>query len=130
MPSNYSVQIEYFAESHFIKLFKKKHKHHWDNTFESIKEGLERIDVLLKTDKAETICDAGDIKIIKTQFRIDGSKESAKTSGNRCIVAWHIAEQRVSVLLIYSKTDIAPRSETAAWKRLVRDNYPQYEHFL
>lgn len=130
MPSNCSVQIESFAESHFVKLFKKKYKDHWDRTLESVKEGLERIDILLATDKAETICDAGTIKIIKTKFRIDGSKESAKTSGNRCIVAWHVERQHVSVLLVYSKTDIISRVETATWKKLVKDNYPEYKHIL
>ena len=130
MPSNNSVEIEQFAESHFVKLFAKKYKQHWDRTLRSMLDGLERIELLLQLDKAETICDADDIKIIKTQFRIDGTKESAKSSGNRCIVAWHVERQHVSVLLVYSKTNITSHGETAAWKKLVRDNYPEYKHLL
>lgn len=130
MPSNNSVEIEQFAESHFVKTFAKKHKQHWDRTLRSMLDGLERIELLLQTEKAETICDAGDIRIIKTQFRMDGTKESAKTSGNRCIVAWHVEKQQVSVLLVYGKTDITARGETAAWKKLVKDNYPEYKHLL
>ena len=130
MPSNHTVTIEDFAERHFVKLFKKKHSAHWDRTLESIIDGLERIDVLLSTDKAETICDAGNIKIIKTQFRIDGSKESAKTSGNRCIVAWHTDKQKVSVLLVYGKTDIASSNETATWKKIIKENYSEYREIL
>jgi hypothetical protein len=88
MHGNYSVQIEGFAERHFIKSFEKKYKVRWDFTLRAIIAELERIDTLLLTSRAETICDAGDIKIVKTKFRVVGTKESAKTSGNRCIVAW------------------------------------------
>lgn len=130
MPGNNSVQIEKFAESHYIKLFAKKYKQFWDVTLEAIVSGLERIDTLLETDKATVICDVDGIQIIKTEFRVVGTKESAKTSGTRCIVAWQVEKQQVSVLLVYGKTDIAPRNETAAWKKLVKDNYPEYREML
>jgi len=130
MPTNNSVEIEPFAASHFVKSFEKKYKQHWNTTLLSIIDGLERIEFLLQTNRAETICIAGEIKIIKTQFRIDGTKESAKSSGNRCIVAWHTDKQKVAVLLVYCKTDIVGRNETAAWKSLVRKNYVQYSHVI
>ena len=130
MPSNISVELEQFAESHYVKTFEKKHKQHWDRTLRSICDGLERIEQLLQFDKAETICDAGTIKIIKTKFRIDGTKESAKTSGNRCIVAWHVDIIKVRILLVYGKTDIVSKNETAAWKRLVKENYPEYKNLI
>jgi len=130
MPSNNSVEIEPFAANHFVKSFEKKHKQHWNTTFLSIIDGLKRIEFLLQTNRAETISVAGEIIIIKTQFRIDGTKESAKSSGNRCIVAWHTDNQKVAVLLVYCKTDIVGRNETAAWKSLVRKNYVQYSHVI
>ncbi len=130
MPGNNSVLIEQFADSHFVKTFAKKHKQHWDVTLDAIVAGLERIDTLLETDKATMICDVDGVQIIKTEFRVVGTKESAKTSGNRCIVAWHVEKQQVSVLLVYGKTDITSRGETAAWKKLVKDNYPEYKHLL
>ena len=131
MESNYSVQIEGFAERHFIKSFEKKHKNHWDVTLRAIIAELERIDNLLLTDKADTIIDAGNIKIIKTEFKIAGSNESAKTSGNRCIVAWNTKERIVSVLLVYGKTDITSKNkETDEWKRMIKDSYPQYYNIL
>ncbi|MEK7136448.1 MAG: hypothetical protein AAB821_02560 [Patescibacteria group bacterium] len=91
---------------------------------------LERIDTLLLTSRAETICDAGDIKIVKTKFRVAGTKESAKISGNRCIVAWHTDKQFVVVLLVYAKTDITGDKETAQWKKIVKENYPAYRALL
>jgi predicted secreted hydrolase len=128
MDSNYSVQIEEFAEKHFIKSFKKKYNSGWDVTLRAILFQLERIDNFLQTDKANTIIDGGDIKIIKTEFKIAVSKESAKTSGNRCIVAWHIKERFVSILLVYNKTDLTSKNnETDEWKNLVKDNYPKYK---
>ncbi|OGD67530.1 hypothetical protein A2442_04165 [Candidatus Campbellbacteria bacterium RIFOXYC2_FULL_35_25] len=130
MEINYSVQIEEFAERHFIKKFKKKYNSQWDVTLKSIIFELERIDNLLKTDRAEIITD-GDIKIIKTEFRIAKSKESAKTSGNRCIVAWGKDGGSVSILLVYNKTDITSKNkETEEWKKIIKNNYSEYKHLF
>lgn len=127
MEVNYSVRIEEYAERHFIKSFKKKYNSQWDITLKAIIFEFERIDNLLKTDRAEIISD-GDIKMIKTKFRIVKSKESAKTSGNRCIIAWHKKEGFVSILLVYGKTDLSSdNKETDQWKRIIKDNYFQYK---
>src|SRR5680860_1176314 len=101
MEINYSVQIEGFAERHFIKKFQKKYKKYWEITLLAITAEFERIDNLLFTDKAYTIIDSNNIKIIKTEFSVAGTKESAKKSGNRCIVAWHEKDKIVYVLLVY-----------------------------
>jgi hypothetical protein len=130
MQSNYSVQIEDFAQRHFIKSFEKKYKGHWDITLQAIFAALERIDMLLLTDRAETIHDGGEIKIIKTKFKVVKSKESATTSGNRCIVAWHKEAHFVSILLVYGKTDLGGGNETVNWKNLVRGNYNQYSKMV
>ena len=130
MQGNFSVQIEPFAERHFIKSFEKKYKIKWSLTIQYISEELARIDNLLLTSRAETIVDTKNIKIIKTQFRVVGTQESAKTSGNRCIVALNIIRQTVSVLLVYSKTDIKGKNETAEWKTLIRDNYDEYKQII
>ncbi|MCC6323515.1 hypothetical protein IT400_01850 [Candidatus Nomurabacteria bacterium] len=130
MQSNYTVQIEDFAQRHFIKSFEKKYKIHWDITLRAIVAELERIDTLLLTDRAEIVYDGGDIKIIKTKFKVVKSKESAKTSGNRCIVAWHKDNRFVFILLVYGKTDLGGGKETTEWKNIVKENYPQYYVFL
>jgi|SRR3989344_1082768 len=127
MQGNYSVRIEKYAERHFINSFEKKYLGHWDFTIKAIVFALERIDSLLQTDKAEIISDRDGIKIIKTKFTVAKSGESAKASGNRCIVAWHKDKQFVSVLLVYGKTDLSGHNETAEWKKLVIENYPEYK---
>lgn len=131
MESNYSVQIEEFAEKHFIKSFKKKYNFGWDVTLRAIIFQLERIDNFLLTNKAETIIDAGIVRIVKTEFKIAGSKESTKSSGNRCIVAWHTKEKFVSVLLVYNKTDLTSKNkETDEWKNIIKNNYPEYKNLF
>lgn len=131
MESNYSVQIEEYAKRHFIKSFEKKYNSQWSVTLKSIIFELERVDNFLKTDRAEIICDSVDIKILKTKFRIARSKESAKSSGNRCIVAWHTKDRFVSILLVYGKTDLSSKNkETDEWKRMMKDNYPKYKHLF
>ena len=128
MEDNYSVKVQDFTESHFIKSFEKKYKTNWSLTFTAIKEELKRIDNLIKnTDKAETIVDAGNIKIVKTKFRVIGTKESAKASGNRCIVALNIDKKEVSVLLVYGKTDLSGKNETSEWKNIIKNNYYSYK---
>src|SRR3989344_4806711 len=105
MDGHCSVRIEAFAERHFIKGFHKKYQGKWDVTLTAIQAELSRIDALLLTDKADTIVDGGEVRIVKTEFRVAGTKESAKSSGNRGVVAWHPPEVFVAVLLGYSKTD-------------------------
>ena len=123
----YSTQVEEFAERYFIKKFHKKYQGKWDTTMVAIKAQLSRIDSLLLTDKADTVVDGGDVKIIKTEFRVMGTKESAKSSGNRCIVAWHQKELLVFILLVYSKTDLSGHNETAEWQNIIKTNYPKYK---
>lgn len=126
MQGNYSVRIEKYAERHFIKGFEKKYNTHWEVTLKAIIIGLERIDMLLKTDKAETISDMNGVAIVKTMFAVAKSNVSAKSSGNRCIVAWHKERQFVSILLVYGKTDLSGRNETAEWKKMIAENYSEY----
>lgn len=131
MSTSYAVVIEKFAERHYISGFKKKYKGAWDVTQDAIVEEFKRIDALLGvTSIAETITSQGDLKICKTEFRVHGTRESRHASGNRCIIAIHCDTATVCVLLVYSKTDITMKNETAAWKEIVKDNYPQYHDLL
>lgn len=123
MQGNFSVTVEEFAERHFIKSFQKKYQKGWDMTRLAIVAELERIDNLILTDRAETISDVDGVLIVKTKFRVVGTKESAKTSGNRCIVAVDKEKQTVSVLLVYAKTDLRRRNETAEWKAIIKEQY-------
>lgn len=130
MSISYAVQIEPFADRHFIKSFEKKHRGAWQATWKGLVEEWKRFDALLESSIAETITNSEGIRICKTEFRVAGTHVSRKASGNRCILAVHSATATVHVLLVYSKTDITGGNETAKWKSLVRENYPEYAPFI
>ena len=122
----YRVLITSFAERHYIKSFEKKYKSAWNRTRDIIIQEFEQIDILFLKNTAETIIDHADIKICKTEFKIAGTNESRKSSGNRCIVAIHKDTNMVYVLLVYTKTDVQGHHETNWWKGVIRENYSEY----
>ena len=127
MSTKHSVMVEHFAERHFIKNFKKKYKKAWDITWQAINEELKRIDSLFETSIAEIIIDNKNIKIVKTEFRVAGTKQSRKSSGNRCIVAVQKDINMVYVLLVYHKNDLGGGNETTKWKQMIKNNYEKYK---
>jgi hypothetical protein len=126
MSTDYGITIHKFAERHFIKSFEKKYKGAWDTTWKAVEEEFKRFDSLSETSIAEIINDRDNIKICKTEFRVAGTKESRKASGNRCIVAIHRDTRMVHVLLVYHKNHLGHGNETAKWKQVIRDNHPEY----
>ena len=130
MSIKYSVEVESFAERHFIKNFKKKYKNAWVITWRAVVEEFKRIDSLFETSIAETIITSDNIKIVKTQFRVVGTNQSKKASGNRCIIAVHKNISTVYVLLVYHKNDLSMGNETAQWKQIIKKNYDQYRNLF
>jgi hypothetical protein len=126
----YDVIIEHFAERHYIKSFAKKYKKSWDITLETIIQEFQQVGILFTRSIAETICDTHTIKICKTEFKIAGTNESRKSSGNRCIIAIQKETSVVHVLLVYTKTDIEGHHETNWWKNTIKDNYPEYKDII
>jgi len=131
MSIRYAVTIEHFADRHFVRSFAKKYRKKWDVTLIAIIEEMQRIDDLIgKTNIAETISSVGDVRIVKTEFRVVGTNESRHNSGNRCIIAVHGQTKTVSVLLVYCKTDVRGSRENDWWKSLIRENYSQYKQTI
>ncbi|MCD4704724.1 hypothetical protein K8R66_01475 [bacterium] len=127
MSTKYSVIVEQFAENHFIKRFNKKYKGAWSITWQAMTEQYKRIDSLFDTSIAEVIINSNKVKIVKTEFRIAGTKQSRRSSGNRCIIALQDDINIVSVLLVYHKNDLGGNNETAQWKKIIKENYQQYK---
>ena len=130
MSTKYSVNIEKYAERHFIKSFEKKYHRAWDITIETLIREFQSFDILIERSIAETITDSGSIKICKVEFKIAGTNQSRHGSGNRCIVAIHKDTNIVNVLLIYHKTHLGDGNETAKWKQVIKNNYPKYGDLL
>mgnify|MGYP001574167556 FL=1 len=127
---DYEVIFEPFTERHFIKSFAKKYKGAWDNTLKGLLVEFSFFDALFLKNTAETIIDSLTVKICKTEFKIAGTKQSRHSSGNRCIVAIYKNTCVVHVLIVYHKNDIGSGNETASWKNIIRENYPEYKEIL
>ena len=129
--NEYQVTIESFTERHFIRTFAKKYKGAWDTTLDFLLAEFKFIDALFFKNTAEYISDrnAG-IVICKTEFKIAGTQESRHGSGNRCIVAIHKNTNKICVLLVYCKNDLGSGNETTNWKRIIKENYPEYSNML
>ena len=123
----YNVQIEDFAEKHYIKNFRKKYKTYWDSTFKGIKKMLESLDSIMNTTIVGEINCQDDLAILKMEFRVAGTNFSRKTSGNRCILSLNKKTREIKILLVYHKSDIGNKNETATWKKIIRDNYVGYD---
>jgi len=131
MSTNYEVAIEPFTERHFIRTFTKKYKRAWDVTLSALLREFQSFDVILEKTIAEEITDRNaDMVIYKTEFKISGTRESRHGSGNRCIVAKHKNINKIFVLLVYHKNDLGNGNETANWKRVIKENYPNYTSLL
>lgn len=126
----YEVFFEPFTERHFIRSFAKKYKGAWERTLRGLILEFTYVDLLFQKSIAEIISISGDIKICKTEFKIAGTQISRHASGNRCIIAIDQKALAVRVLLVYSKIDIAASNETAAWKTVIKDNYPEYKKII
>jgi hypothetical protein len=127
MSISYTVKIEKFAESHYIKRFSKKYKSFWDFTIKGIISELERFDEFMKTDHIDLISCSSSITILKAGFRVASTKFSRKASGNRYIVSLDKQKNEIKILLIYHKNDIGDKNETLAWKKIIKDNYDDYD---
>lgn len=131
MSTDYEVTIESFAERHYIRTFAKKYKKAWDFTLSALVREFQSFDVILERTIAEEITDKNaDVVICKTEFKISGTQESRHGSGNRCIVAKHKRTNKIYVLLIYHKNDLGGGNETANWKKVIKENYPDYSNIL
>ena len=131
MSTNYEVSIEPFADRHYIKTFAKKYKKAWDFTLSALIREFQSFDVILEKTIAEEITNRNaDVVICKTEFKISGTQESRHGSGDRCIVAKHTKITKICVLLVYHKNDLGGGNETANWKSVIKENYPEYASLL
>jgi len=130
MSIKYAVTIEKFADKHYLKNFRKKYKKSFDVPWSAFVFMLQKIDLMLERDGNNEISDPNkEIVICKTEFKI-ATKESAKSSGNRCIIAQNKEKKEIKILLVYCKNDIQNNNETVWWKNIIKENYSAYKDIL
>jgi len=130
MSIEYLVTTEEFAEKHYLKNFRKKYKNAFDIHWRAYIFMLQRFDLLIERSGTNCIsCISEAIVIYKSEFKMS-PKESAKKSGNRCVVAQDKSMHSIKILLVYCKNDIQGSNETLWWKNLIKNNYPAYKNTL
>lgn len=126
MSIKHTVIIESFAESHYLKKFRKKYKSSFPIPWNAFLLMLQKFDLMLKRENTNIVVAVSDnIFICKTEFKIMPN-ESTKSSGNRCIVAQDSLKKEIKILLVYHKSDILGSNETSWWKQIIKNSYKEY----
>lgn len=128
----YKVIVSDYAKRHFIKSFEKTYKKYWDSTFSFIEQSLQNLNAISKYNTFTTIhkYDEWGKYLAKYEFKIDGTKESAKTSWNRAIIYIDNKKLEVIILLVYAKTDVKWNQETVWWEKEVKENYSEVKKYF
>lgn len=130
MSIKYTVKIEAFAESHYLKKIQKRYKKSFLVPWSAFLLMLQRFDLMLQRDSTNPIVNIDEhTTICKTEFKIM-PKESTKSSGNRCIVLQDREKQEIKILLVYHKGDVKGANETNWWKKVIKDSYKEYKDYL
>ena len=123
---NYDVTFEDFTERHYIKKFKKQYKDKWRLTELAITAVCQRIDNMLRYNRADLISEVEEYQLVKLDFAIEGTQMSPKKSGNRCILfVDNGASRKVRILLVYSKNEISEPNETQKWKAIIKSEFEE-----
>jgi hypothetical protein len=130
MSTNHTVHIEVFAERHYLRGFRKRYKSEFDIPWRAFMLMLQKFELILDRAGAHKISNpTKDIVICKLEFKVLPN-ESAKVSGNRCIVAHNKQKAVIKVLMVYCKNDVRGNNETVWWTQIIKKNYPEYVDLL
>jgi len=107
----FTVEFSNYSKSHYLKKFEKEYKgKQWNITVESIIQDLARLKTsnsdLQKTQQVDELWHKDNYWIFKYDFRVAQTKESTKSSGNRCVAFLDNEENKTIILLIYGKDDL------------------------
>lgn len=122
---DFHVTFSDFSEKHYKKRFHKKYKTEWKITEKAIIESLKRLYRLKDTNRLDCINFYEPYGLFKFDFTVAGTQKSPKKSGNRIILFLDNEKEHINILLVYHKDDLEKRrSETEAWKYLIKNNFP------
>ena len=107
----FTVEFGDYAKRHYLKRFEKEYiGKQWDITVESIVQDLARIKAsdsdLQKSQQVDELWHKDNYWVFKYDFRVAQTKESTKSSGNRCIAFLDNATNKIIILIIYGKGDL------------------------
>jgi len=125
--SLYTVTFSEYARHHYLKRFEKEYRgKQWDITVDSIFQDMARIKTkdsdLQRTQQVDELWHKDDFWIFKYDFRVAQTKESTKSSGNRCVSFLDNAAGKIIVLIIYGKGDLPKNIGEQAYIEQTLDN--------
>jgi hypothetical protein len=132
----FTVKFSSYAESHYLKIFEKDYKgRQWNITVESIFQDMSRIKTsdsdLQKTQQADELWHKENRWIFKYDFRVAQTKESAKSSGNRCVAFLDNTTNKIIILLIFGKDDLPKNmGEQAFIEQTLNKEFKDYLSFV
>jgi hypothetical protein len=129
----FTVSFSGYAKRHYLKRFEKEYKAlQWEITVESIFQDMARIKIsdsdLQKTQQVDELWHKDNYWIFKYDFRVAQTKESSKSSGNRCIAFLDNAANKIIILIIYGKGDLPKNIGEQAFIEQVLDK--EFQDFM
>ena len=107
----YAVKFSGYAKYHYLNRFEKDYRgKQWNFTVESILQDMARIKTsnsdMQRTQQVDELWHNDKYWIFKYDFRIAQTKESTKSSGNRCVAFLDNAANKIIIMIIYGKGDL------------------------
>jgi len=128
----FTVEFSNYAKRHYLKTFEKEYKgKQWDITVDSIIQDMARFKTrdsdLQKTQQVDELWQKGSYWVFKYDFRVAQTKESTKSSGNRCVAFLDNVANRIMILIIYGKGDLPKNSgEEVFIEQTLNKEFPDY----
>ena len=126
----FTVDFSDYSKRYYLKRFEKDYKgRQWDITVESILQDLARIRTsdLQKTQQVDELWQKDSFWIFKYDFRVAQTKESTKSSGNRCIAFLDNVANKIEILMIFGKGDLPKnKGEQAFIQQILEEEFGDY----
>ncbi|MCF7846135.1 MAG: hypothetical protein K9L85_02765 [Candidatus Peribacteraceae bacterium] len=128
----FRVVFSDFAERHFCKSFLKKYKRQWIETEKTIRVTLEHAHQFEQTSLIDNLkfSQNDGVGIFKLDFRVAGTNESPKTSGNRVIFFVCNNTSKIEILLVYGKDHCQKNKSETQWiLEQIKQNFSEYKDY-
>jgi hypothetical protein len=126
------VEFSDYAKRHYLKRFEKDYTgRQWEVTVESIVQDMARMKTsagdLQRTQQVDELWHKDNCWIFKYDFRVAQTKESTKTSGNRCVAFLDTSSNKIEILMIFGKGDLPKnKGEQAFIKQTLDAEFREY----
>lgn len=124
----FRVIFSEYSQRHFIKKFEKLYPgKRWTVTQQSIFDSLRRLYGISSLQQVDELKAGDDCILFKYDFAVAQTNVSPKASGNRCVCVLDLKDKLITVLMIYSKTDLPKnKKETDFIKEVAQQEFKGY----